>query len=77
MLRAGLCSPTANGSIFPSGVERGKDRCTWVREKAAVYPPEPVRVLSSRDLVGPVLRKVAGSWVTRHSHKSVNFQPKI
>ena len=48
-----LCSPTANGSICPSGAERGKDRCTWVRVKAAVYLPEPVRALSSRDLVGP------------------------
>ena len=35
-----LCSPTANGSICPSGEERGKGRCTWVRVKAAVYPPE-------------------------------------
>ena len=35
-----LCSPTANGSICPSGVERGKDRCTWVRVKADAYLPE-------------------------------------
>ena len=49
-----LCSPTANGSICPIGEERGKGRCTWVRVKAAVYPPEQVPALSSRDLVGPV-----------------------
>ena len=49
-----LCSPTANGSICPSGEERGKDWCTWVRVKAAVNPPEQVPALSSRDLVGPV-----------------------
>ena len=47
-----LCSPTANGSICPSGEERGKGRRTWVRVKAAVYPPEQVPALSSGDLVG-------------------------
>ena len=49
-----LCSPTANGSISPSGEERGNGRCTWVLVKAAVYPPEQVPALSPRDLVGPV-----------------------
>ena len=49
-----LCSPTANGKLLYSGVERGKGWCTWVRVKADAYLPEPVRALSTRDIVGPV-----------------------